>query len=84
MLESLQSISIAVELMIAILGLSILVKKKKVYGFGIFLTFAIYVFYDYAKLNSISISNNILYVLFFVASLSMFWVVIKLYKNKNK
>ncbi|MFA7707520.1 MAG: hypothetical protein WCX73_01090 [Candidatus Pacearchaeota archaeon] len=84
MIESLQSISIAIELIIAILGLSILFKKKKIYGLGIFITFVIYVFYDYAKLNSININTNLLSFLFFIASLSMFLVVIKLWKEKSK
>ncbi|MGV8151598.1 MAG: hypothetical protein ACP5OG_00820 [Candidatus Nanoarchaeia archaeon] len=84
MLEILQSFSIAIELMIAILGLSILIKKKKIYGIGIFLTFAIYVFYDYSKLNGADVPSDILYALFFIASLSMFWVVIKLYSEVKK
>lgn len=84
MLEVLQSFSIAIELMIAILGLSILFKKKKIYGLGIFLTFAIYVFYDYVKLKGILLSSDLLYILFFIASVSMFCVVIKLYMEKKK
>ena len=84
MLESLQSFSIAIELMIAILGLSILFKKKKIYGLGIFVTFAIYVFYDYAKLANLSTSTNVLHFMFFIASLSALWVVYMMYKDKSK
>lgn len=74
-------ISIILELIIAVGALSLAIKnKKKEFCYGIALTFFIYVFYDLAKSNSWPISNNILYSLFFIATLSMLWVV---YKIKN-
>ena len=45
-LEFLQYISIVIEAIVAILGLLIVFNKKKKYGYGIFITFAIYVIYD--------------------------------------
>lgn len=77
----LQYIAIVLEATIAAGGLFLGVKKKRVFGYGIFLTFAIYVFYDLARLNSIELSNSTFYSVFFVATLSMLWVVILLNKD---
>jgi len=82
-IENLQYVSIIIEVIIAIMGLTIVFKKKKNYGYGIFLTFAIYVFYDYAKLTGLSTSKNVLYVMFFIASLSALWAVYMMYKDKQ-
>jgi len=82
MLETLQYISIIIEAIIAILGLIIVFQRKKKYGWGIFITFAIYVYYDFAKLAGYRVSNDILYVMFFIATLLMLGVVWILYKKK--
>ncbi|MEK6859800.1 MAG: hypothetical protein AABX54_03220 [Nanoarchaeota archaeon] len=82
-LENLQYVSILVELIVAILGLLIVFKKKKKYGYGIFLTFAIYVFYDLVKLVDYSVSTDILYVLFFIAAASALWTIWMIYKEKD-
>lgn len=81
---AIQYISILIELLISILGFLIVFKKKKIYGWGIFLTFGIYVFYDFAKLMSWSISDNILYGSFFIATISALWAVFSIYKEKGK
>ncbi|MFA5258491.1 MAG: hypothetical protein WC979_04130 [Candidatus Pacearchaeota archaeon] len=83
-LENLQYVSIVIETIIAIMGLILVFKKNKNYGYGIFLTFAIYVFYDYAKLASLSVSTNVLYSMFFIASLSALWAVWRMYKENNR
>ncbi len=77
----LQFIAIILEATIAVGGLFLGVKKKRVFGYGIFLTFAIYVFYDLARLVPIELSNSTLYPVFFVATLSMLCAVILLYKD---
>jgi len=82
MLENLQYMSIFIEAIIAILGLLIVFQKRKNYGYGIFITFAIYVYYDFAKLAKYQISDNVLYVMFFIATISMLFVVWNLYKKK--
>jgi len=84
MLEYLQYISIIIEAFVAILGAMIFFQKKKKYGIGIFTTFAIYVFYDLAKQVSMSINANVLYLLFFIATLSALIAVWAIYKDKNK
>jgi hypothetical protein len=80
MLEVIQYLSIILEICIAVLGI-LLALKKKIYGWGIFLTFAIYVFYDFAKLTNMKINSDILSVLFFIATLSALLAVYKMYKK---
>ena len=79
-----QYISIAIEFLIAVMGLLIVLQRKKTYGIGIFITFGIYVFYDLARLTNIQISNQLMYGIFFIATASAFWVVSKLYYKKKK
>jgi hypothetical protein len=76
--------SILIEALIAIIGLLIVFKKKKQYGWGIFATFLIYVFYDTSKLFSLGISENALTILFFIASISALYSVWCIYKEKKK
>jgi len=82
MVVILQYLSIVIEVIIAILAFMIFTKKKKQYGLCFFITFAIYVFYDLAKLMAWSISTNILYISFFIASLSALWGMWELYNKK--
>jgi hypothetical protein len=77
-----QYFSIAIEALIAIIGILMFFQKKKIYGFGFFITFGIYVFYDLARLLGWDISNNILYISFLIASLSALLVVWAVYKLK--
>lgn len=80
MLESLQYVSIAIEVIIAIIGLLLLLKKK-IYGIGILITFGIYVFYDLAKHLDYNISSDILYLVFLIASISMLFAAYKIYSE---
>lgn len=79
----LQYVAIIIEALIATAGLVITVRHKRPFGYGIFLTFTIYVFYDLARLTATEISDAILYPMFFIATLSMLWAVILLYKEKT-
>jgi len=79
-----QYVSIFIEVLIAVLGLLIVFQKKKIYGWGIFLTFAIYIIYDLAKLNVFIIFDAYLYLLFFIASISALWAVFEIYRGGNK
>lgn len=86
MVFTIQYISIFIELIIAIVGILIAVKKKRVYGWGIFLTFFIYVFYDLIKLLGFEIPTSYLYLLyfsFFVATISALWAVWCIYKERK-
>jgi hypothetical protein len=79
-----QYISIAIEFLIAVMGLLIVLQRKKIYGIGIFITFGIYVFYDLVRLTDVQISNELMYGIFFIATASAFWVVSKLYYKKDE
>jgi len=79
-----QFISIFIEALIAFLGLLIVFRKKKVYGWGIFITFGIYVFYDAFKLLEWPISSLALSIMFFIATISALASVWAIYKEKKK
>ena len=79
-MNELQTLSILIELAVAILGLLIWFHKKKVYGGYIFLTFILYMVYDLAKLWSLAIPELILRILFAIASISILIAVWRLYK----
>ena len=81
-INALQYIAIILESLVAATGLLLAVRKKRFFGYGIFLTFAIYVFYDLTRLIPLQISDIILYPLFLVATLSILWAVILIYKEK--
>lgn len=78
----LQLVSIVIESVIVVLALLIAVQRKKAYGFGFALTFAIYVFYDAARLYSLAVNETVLTVSFFVATVSMLWAVWLVYRAK--
>jgi hypothetical protein len=79
-----QFISIFIEVVITILGLLIALQKKKNYGWGIALTFAIYTFYDFVGLTELIIQENIMFGLFFIATISALGVVWNLYNQGRK
>jgi hypothetical protein len=83
-MKPLQYVSITMEGVIATTGLFIAVRKKRVFGYGIFLTFLIYVFYDLAKLLQLEVSGFTLYPVFFVATLSILWATLLIYMEKSK
>ena len=76
-------IPITIELVIAVLGLMIALKKKKILGLGIFVTFALYVFYDYANLSRLNLAAEVMYSVFLIATLSALWFVWMIYKSKK-
>ena len=68
-------LSILLEAVVAALGVMLAIGKKKKYGWCIALTFVLYVIYDLANLLALNISQDTLYIIFFVATLSILWVV---------
>lgn len=54
------------------------------FGWGIFITFGIYVFYDLAKQIPLNINDEILSIVFFVATLVMFVTVLSIALEKLK
>ncbi len=80
-MEFLQYVSIIFEFAIALLGIGMISKKKNI-GWLFLITFGIYVFYDLAKLNNMSVNSGVLYVSFFIATLSALMLAWKVYSKK--
>ncbi|MBU0630274.1 MAG: hypothetical protein KKC80_05080 [Candidatus Margulisbacteria bacterium] len=85
---TLHIVSILLEVVAVIIGLMLALKKGKLYGWLISLTFIIYVFYDVSNflINTgilyapfMDISKEFLYTLFFLATLSIVWAVWEMY-----
>ncbi|MFH1576831.1 MAG: hypothetical protein ABID35_04750 [Candidatus Margulisiibacteriota bacterium] len=77
----LQMVSIGIELVAAVLGVLLAVGKKKPWGWCIALCFAIYVYYDLARLFNFAVSQDLLRSLFFLASISILWAIWQVYKE---
>ena len=78
----LHGVSILLELVATAVGVLIAIGKKKAYGWCLALTFAIYVFYDTAGYLSLSISQPVMHLLFFVATVSVVWAIWQIYTEK--
>ena len=77
----LQIISIGIEVLVVVLGAMLALKKKKNWGWAIVLCFAIYVYYDLARLFNFAVGQGLLRSLFFIASLSVFWAIWRVYQE---
>lgn len=84
MIENIQYLSILIEFVVAILGLLIVFQKKMAFGWFLFITFGIYVFYDLAKFSGLVVSSSLLYVLFFLASVSALFLALAVYRRRLK
>lgn len=80
----LQYISILIELFIATIGLLLVFKKKKKYGWFIFLAFFIYVIYDSGKILGYSLNLKLWCFMFFIATISAFYAVWQILKDKQE
>ncbi len=74
-MNRLHFLSILLEAVVATLGVMLAISKKKMYGWCIAVTFVLYVVYDLANLLALNISEDTLYMIFFVATLSILWAV---------
>jgi hypothetical protein len=74
-MNRLHLLSILLEAVVAALGVMLAISKKKMYGWCIAVTFVLYVVYDLANLLALNISEDTLYMIFFVATLSILWAV---------
>lgn len=79
-----QYVSIAIELLIALMGILIVLQRKKKYGWFIFITFFIYVFYDSSKILFPGINQNSWNLLFFIATLSAFVAVWQIFQDRKE
>lgn len=75
-------LSIILEISIVVIALFAAQAKKKKYAYGFALTFGIYVLFDSARHFNLTISSDILDLLFLVATISALWSMWRLYKSK--
>jgi hypothetical protein len=68
-------LSILMEMVVAALGVLLAIRNKKMYGWCIAVTFTLYVIYDLADLLQWNVSQDTLYTIFFVATISILWAV---------
>ena len=80
-MDILEWVAIFIESVILILGLKIALDGKKEYGWGIFLTFGIYLIYDISKVTFLDIPQDILYILYFVAICAALYSVWEIYED---
>lgn len=73
-------ISLAAEVLVAVLGILLATARKKTFGWGIALTFSIYVFYDVVRFLVLPVPEAIIGSLFFIASISILWAVWRIYE----
>ncbi|RJP29137.1 MAG: hypothetical protein C4533_04890 [Candidatus Omnitrophota bacterium] len=73
-------VSVILEIAIVFIGLAVYLNKNKRYGLCISFTFAVYAFYDLSRFFSWDINKGLLSVIFFLASLSVFWAMLKIYR----
>ena len=74
-------LSIALELMVAAMGLKLALIARKGWGWALALTYALYVFYDLTRLLSWDVPERVLQAVFFVASLSIWTAVFRIEKE---
>jgi hypothetical protein len=74
-------ISIALEVAVAVIA-ALAASQGRPYLFGLALTFAIYVLYDFGRLLGWNVEGGVLSVLFLVASASAPFAVWGLYRDK--
>ena len=74
-------ISIALEVLIALMALLIAVRGRA-YMLGFALTFGVYVYYDLARYYSWEVAENLLSAAFFVATLSALVSMVGIYRAR--
>lgn len=77
-----ETISIVLEVIVVVVALLIAKSKRKMYGYGLALTFAIYVLFDSAREFNLEIPEQTLNLLFLVASISALWSLVQIYRGR--
>jgi hypothetical protein len=78
--DELQFASVIIEVLVTVLGVLLATSKRKIYGWFIALTFAIYVIYDAVNFLSLDMPKEIMKQAFLAASISAFigiWLVFR-------
>ena len=71
--------SIILEVVILVICLRIALQKKRLYGAGLALTFALYIFYDLARDYNLHVTDRTLQLVLFVATVSALLSIMQLY-----
>jgi len=74
-------LSILLEAVATVICVLIATQKRKTWGWCLALTFAVYVGYDLARFMGWNAVPIILYIGFFIASVSAVWAVWQIYKS---
>jgi hypothetical protein len=80
--DILQLIAVIVEAAVAVLSVLIAVKKKKIYGWCIAVTFALFVIFDISRIFLLPLSDTVHALVFLVACVSMLYAVWLMYTEK--
>ncbi len=72
-------LSILLEVVILVICLRIALQKKRLYGAGLALTFALYIFYDLARDYNLHVTDRTLQLVLFVATVSALLSIMQLY-----
>jgi hypothetical protein len=68
-------VSIALEFMIVLVGLRIIIVKKRAYGAGFMATFGIYAVWGLAQQLDLGLPGDVLDIMYFLATLSALFTV---------
>lgn len=77
----LQILSIGIEILAVFVGLAIVIRKKKVYGWLISLTFALYIFFDLSRIYWPGISPDLHSLAFLIASIAIVLTLWLIYRE---
>ena len=81
-LISCSSSLVLVEAAVAVLSVLIAVQKKKMYGWCIAVTFALFVVFDISRIFLVPVSDTVYALVFLVACVSMLYAVWLMYTEK--
>jgi len=80
--DILQLVATFIEIVIAVAAVLIAVQKKKVYGWFIALTFALFVIFDLGRIFALDVSADLHALIFLIACASMLWAVWLIFKER--
>lgn len=80
--DILQLVATFIEIIIAVVAILIAIEKKKVYGWFIALTFALFVIFDLGRIFALDVSAELHALILLIACVSMLYAAWLIYKEK--
>jgi len=80
--DFLQIIAVVLEAVVTIVAVIIATKKRRVYGWGIAITFGLFVFFDVFRIFSLPVPESFHAFIFLVACASMVYAVWLMYDER--